>query len=45
MTADWFRMPHGSPDRMASCIINEVRSINRMVDDINSKPPGTIEWE
>lgn len=45
MTADWFPMPYDVLARMSNRIINEVRGINRVVYDITSKPPGTIEWE
>ncbi len=45
MTADYFHFDHAFLGRVASRIINEVRGINRMVYDITSKPPGTIEWE
>jgi GMP synthase (glutamine-hydrolysing) len=45
MTADWAPLPHHVLGRMSTRIINEVRGINRVVYDISSKPPGTIEWE
>ncbi len=45
MTADWFHMPYEVLARMSNRIINEVRGINRVVYDISSKPPATIEWE
>ena len=45
MTADWFDMPRELLARVSNRIINEVRGINRVVYDISSKPPGTIEWE
>jgi len=45
MTADWVQLPHELLARISNRIINEVRGINRVVLDISSKPPATIEWE
>ena len=44
MTADWFRMPQETLSRVSNRIINEVNGVNRVVYDISSKPPATIEW-
>ena len=45
MTADWYPVPHDVLGTISNRIINEVRGINRVVYDISSKPPATIEWE
>ena len=45
MTADWFPLPYDFLSEISNEIINKVRGVNRVVYDVSSKPPATIEWE
>jgi len=45
MTVDWAHLPYGLLEKLSSQIVNEVAGINRVIYNVTSKPPGTIEWE
>jgi len=45
MTADWVKLPYDVLHRISNRIINEVKGVNRVVYDVSTKPPSTIEWE